>query len=113
MESKCIARYVRISPRKARLVINQVSGRGVEDALTVLDMSPKKAGRIIARVLRSAIANAEDTQNVDVDKLYVKRAFVDGGPITWRVRPRAQGRATPIAKRTSHITVVVDELPPN
>ncbi len=109
MESRCVLRYAKLSPRKARLVVNQVRGLPVSDALAILDLSEKKAGAIIGDTLRSAIANARDTQNVDVDQLVVKRAWVDGGPITWRWRPRAQGRATPIAKRTSHITVVVDE----
>ncbi len=113
MESRSIARYVRISPQKARLAVNMIRGKGVEEALAVLDFTPKKSARIVAKTLRSAIANAEDTQNVDVDKLYVKTIFVDGGPTTGRYRPRAQGRATPIRKRCSHITVVVDEIGEN
>jgi large subunit ribosomal protein L22 len=109
MESRAIARYVRISPRKVRLVADLVRGRKADDALGILDLSHKRAAAILAKTLRSAIANAEDTQHVDVDRLYVKRTFVDEGPTWGRWRPRAQGRATQVLKRTSHITVVVDE----
>ncbi len=109
MESRALARYVHISPQKARLVVDLVRGRGVEEALTILDFTPKKAAEIVAKTLRSAVANAEDTQSVDVDDLYVKRIFVDGGPTSGRYRPRAQGRATAIRKRTSHITVIIDQ----
>jgi large subunit ribosomal protein L22 len=97
-----------VSPQKARLVADMVRGQEVEAALAILDFTPKKSAALIAKILRSAIANAEDQQNVDVDDLYVKTIFVDGGPVSGRFRPRAQGRATPIRKRTSHITIVVD-----
>ncbi|MFT4571356.1 MAG: large subunit ribosomal protein L22 [Hyphomicrobiaceae bacterium] len=108
MEARAIARYTHISPQKARLVVNMVRGQRVEAALAILDFTQKKAAAIVAKTLRSAIANAEDQQSVDVDDLYVKTIFVDGGPTSGRFRPRAQGRATPIRKRTSHITIVVD-----
>jgi large subunit ribosomal protein L22 len=109
MESKAIARYVRITPRKARLVVDLVRGKNVELALEILDVTPKKAARIVAKTLRSAVANAEDRHNADVDRLYVKRAFVDEAPSWSRWSPRAQGRATPIIKRGSHITLVLDQ----
>jgi len=110
MESKAMARYVRITPRKARLVVDLVRGKPVEHALDLLDVMPKKAARIVAKALRSAVANAEDRNtNVDVDRLFVKRAFVDEAPTWMRWSPRAQGRATPIIKRGSHITLVLDE----
>jgi len=109
MECKAKARYARIAPRKARLVIDMVRGKNVDKALGILDLTPKKAARIVAKTLRSAIANAEDTQNVDVDRLYVKTAFVDEGPTWSRWRPRAQGRAFTIEKKSSHITLVLDE----
>ncbi len=109
MESTAKTRFVRISAQKARLVADMIRGRKVGDALNVLDYTPKKAARIIAKTLRSAVANAEDQQNVDVDDLYVKRAFVDEGPTQRRILPRAHGRATRILKRSSHITVIVDE----
>ena len=109
MESRAIIRHVRIAHRKARLVADLVRGKPVDSALVVLDLTMKKAAAILAKTLRSAVANAADTQNVDVDRLYVKTATVDDGPIGYRWRARAQGRSTPIRKRTSHITVVVDE----
>jgi large subunit ribosomal protein L22 len=108
MEVKAIARYQSISPRKCRLVADMVRGQGVEDALAVLDFTPKKAARFVAKTLRSAVANAENNNNLDVDTLFVKTIMVDPGPTSGRFRPRAQGRATAIRKRTSHITVVVD-----
>jgi large subunit ribosomal protein L22 len=86
-----------------------IRGRKVEEALSVLDFTPKKAARIVAKTLRSAVANAEDTKNVDVDELIVTRCWVDEGPTLKRMLPRAQGRATRINKRSSHITVIVDE----
>jgi large subunit ribosomal protein L22 len=104
----------RISPRKARLVADQVRGRGVEDALNLLSLSPKKAAAPIEKLVRSAVANAEQKNenhgaNIDVDNLVVDRITVDEGPSMWRIRPRAQGRATWIQKRSSHITVVLAE----
>lgn len=109
MESRAKTRFVRISAQKARLVADLIRGKPVGDALNVLDYTPKRAARIIAKTLRSAVANAEDQQNVDVDDLYVKRAYVDEGPTQRRMLPRAHGRATRILKRSSHITVIVDE----
>ena len=109
METRASTRFVRISPQKARLVVDMIRGRKVEEALTVLDFTPKKAARIVAKTLRSAVANAEDTKNVDVDELIVTRCWVDEGPTLKRMLPRAQGRATRINKRSSHITVIVDE----
>jgi large subunit ribosomal protein L22 len=108
MEVKAIARYQQISPRKCRLVADMVRGQGVEDALAVLDYTHKKAARFVAKTLRSAVANAENNNNIDVDTLFIKTIMVDPGPTAGRFRPRAQGRATAIRKRTSHITVVVD-----
>ena len=109
MEARASTRYVRVGARKARLVADLIRGRGVGDALNVLDYTPKKAARILAKTLRSAVANAENTSNVDVDELVVKKAWVDEGPTQKRSLPRAQGRATRIFKRTSHLNVVVGE----
>jgi large subunit ribosomal protein L22 len=109
METKAITRHVRMSPRKARLVAGLIRGKQVEEALQILRFTPKKAASILAKTLSSAIANATDTQNVDPDDLYVKRAYIDGGATLKRSMPRAHGRATPIRKRTSHFTVIVDE----
>jgi large subunit ribosomal protein L22 len=86
-----------------------IRGRSVEQALGILEFSAKRAGRMIAKTVKSAVANAENAQNVDVDKLYIARAYVDEGPTLKRFMPRAHGRATPIMKRTSHVTIVVDE----
>ena len=109
MEVKAVTRYVRISPRKARLVTELIKGKPVEEALTILRFVPKKAASLVDKTLRSALANAEQNPNIDVDKLYIKRIFVDGGPTMKRWRARAMGRATKIIKRTSHITVILDE----
>lgn len=109
MEAKAIGRFVHISPQKARLVCDQIRGKRVEDALTVLEFTPKKGAKLVAKVLRSGIANAENNQNLDVDSLFVKRIEVGSGPTLKRFLPRAQGRATPLLKRTSHITIVLDE----
>jgi large subunit ribosomal protein L22 len=109
MEVRAVTRYVRIAPRKARLVTELIKGKPVEEALTMLRFVPKKAARLVDKTLRSAVANAEQNPNIDVDTLYIKRIFVDGGPTMKRWRPRAMGRATKIIKRTSHITVILDE----
>lgn len=109
MEVRSITRQVRMAPRKARLVADLIRGKQVEDALSLLRFSQKKAAHVFAKTLQAAIANATDLQNVDPDVLYVKQATVDGGATFRRFRPRAHGRATPIRKRTSHFTVVVDE----
>jgi len=109
METRAVSRHVRIAPRKVRLVVDMVRGKGVEDALNILQFTPKRAARVVAKTLQSVIANAQNTQRVDVDRLFIKRVYVDGGPTWKRFIPRAQGRATPIRKRTCHVTVVVDE----
>jgi large subunit ribosomal protein L22 len=109
MEARAITRFVRLSPRKARLVADQVRGKPVEEALNILKFVPKRSAAVVAKTLRSAVANAEATQSVDVDRLYVKRITVDDGGMWKRFMPRAMGRATRIRKRLSHITVVVDE----
>lgn len=109
MEAKAVAKYIRISPQKARLVADVVRGKDVESAITTLRFMPKKAAGILRKVLESAIANAEQTETIDVDTLYVKEIQINGGPMLKRFRPRAMGRAGKILKRTSHITVVVDE----
>jgi len=109
METRARTRHVRMSPQKARLVVDLIRGKGVEEAIGVLEFNPRKASRVIAKTLKAAIANAETTQNVDVDALYVKAAFVDAGRTQKRFMPRAHGRATRIVKRSSHVTIVVDE----
>ena len=109
MEARAIRRYAQVSAQKARLVIDLIRGKSVEDALGILEYTPKRSARLVAKTLRSAVANAEHEQRVDVDALYVKKAFVDEGPTAKRFLPRAHGRATPLFRRTSHITIVVDE----
>ncbi|NTW87580.1 MAG: 50S ribosomal protein L22 [Desulfobulbaceae bacterium] len=109
MEAKAVGKYIRISPQKARLVADVVRGMGVDQAITTLRFMPKKGAGIIKKVLESAVANATQDEQADVDNLYVKKIIIDGGPSLKRISPRAQGRATGIIKRTSHITVVLDE----
>jgi len=109
MEAKAVARYIRISPQKARLVADVIRGRNVEDAINTLRFMPKKGARILRKIVESAVANAGQNETIDVDTLYVKRIFIDGGPMLKRMRPRAMGRANRILKRTSHITIVLDE----
>ena len=111
MEARAQSRFMRITAQKARLVVDLIRGKPVERALSLLEYTPKRGARLVAKTLRSAVANAESTQRVDIDQLYVKRAFVDEGPTAKRFLPRAHGRATKVFKRTSHITVVVDERP--
>jgi large subunit ribosomal protein L22 len=110
MEARAVARYIRISPRKVRLVIDLVRGKKVDEALAILEFTPKRAAKVVKKLIQSAVANAEQNPDVDVDNLYIKRIYADDGPTLKRIRPRAVGRAYLIRKRTSHITVILDEL---
>ena len=109
MEAKAIAKTVRITPRKARLVIDLIRGKDVKEAQAILMFTPRAASPIILKVLNSAIANAEHNYNLDTEKLYVKTAFVSEGVTLKRLLPRAKGQGDIISKRTSHITVIVAE----
>ncbi|MBW2036052.1 MAG: 50S ribosomal protein L22 [Deltaproteobacteria bacterium] len=109
METRAIAKYVRISPTKVRKVAEAIKGKSVEDALSVLGFVPQRPARILGKVIRSALANAEQMGNIDVDDLSISRIVVDEGPSLKRFRPRAMGRAGRIIKRTSHITVTLAE----
>lgn len=109
MEARAVGRRIRISPQKARLVADVVRGMDVDKAITTLRFMPKKGASILQKVIESAVANATQDDQIDVDNLYVKQVYIDGGPSFKRIRPRAMGRATGIIKRTSHITVVLDE----
>ncbi len=109
METRASLKYGRISAQKMRLLADAVRGQKVADALTTLKLTPKKAAPMLAKVIRSAAANAADRHGADIDNLKVKNILVDGGPTMKRWTPRAQGRATPIRKRTSHVIVVVDD----
>jgi len=106
------ARFVRVSARKARLVLDQIRGKGVAEALATLEYTPRAAARLVEKVLRSAVANAEHNYQVrNLDDLRVVQAYADGGPVLKRVQPRAMGRAFSIKHRTSHLTIgVSDEL---
>jgi large subunit ribosomal protein L22 len=109
MEAKAKIRYIRVTPRKARLVVDLIRGKRVGDALSVLKFTPNHASKVVEKLLRSAIANAEQKNISDVDRLKVKQAFVDQGPSLKRVMPRAMGRANIIRKRSSHITLVLGD----
>ena len=109
MESKAIAKYQRVSPRKTRLVARNVVGMGVEEALNVLRFTPNKPAGVLYGVVKSALANASQLGGVDVDAMVIKEIVVNEGPAWKRFMPRAQGRATKIHKRTSHVTVILAE----
>ena len=114
MEVRAQLNNYRVSAQKARLLADQIRGKGVEDALNILSVSTKRFARPLEKLVRSAVSNAEgknETQKagLDVDNLIVHRVTVDEGPSMWRIRPRAQGRAAWIQKRTSHITVILAE----
>ena len=103
------AKFVRVSPRKAGDMANLIRGKKVSEAKAILMLSPRNAAKLVGKVLDSAVANAENNNNLNADDLYVVQAYVNGGPTIKRFRPRAMGRAARIRKRTSHITVSVDE----
>lgn len=109
MEVKAVARFVRLSPQKGRLVADQVRNLPVGKALELLQFSPRRASAVIRKVLESAIANAEHNEGADIDELRVSQIMVDEGPVMKRWLPRAKGRATPLIKPTSHITVGVSD----
>ena len=109
MEARAVARYVRVSPRKARLVVDLIRGKSIDDARAILRFSPRAAAEIVEKVLNSAVANAERNLHVKSDDLIVGSTFVDEGPTLKRIQPRAMGRAFRINKRTSHITVIVTQ----
>ncbi len=114
MAARALQRHIRQSPRKMRLVVNEIRGKDVNEAYALLKFSKKRAAKQIEKVLRSAVANAEQDalQNndaFDVDRLFVKQATVNGGPTLWRYRAAALGRAAPIRKRTSHVEIHLAE----
>ena len=107
MEAKATAKYERVSPRKARLVVDQVRGKDIARAREILRFSERAISEVVEKVLNSAVANAENNHHMRSNNLVVKAAFVDEGPTLKRIRPRAKGSASRIRKRTSHITVIV------
>jgi len=109
MESRAILRYARITPRKARRVVDLVKGKSAGDALLYLRFMPYRGARIVEKVLESAMANAEQKKAVSPESMKIVNAFVDQGPATKKLEPRAMGRANFIKKRTSHITLVLSE----
>ncbi|WP_314666872.1 50S ribosomal protein L22 [uncultured Selenomonas sp.] len=108
-EVKATAKYIRIAPRKVRIVMNLVRGKSVNDALAILKFTPKVGADAVEKVLHSAIANAENNFDMDRDRLFISSAFVDQGPTLKRIHPRSRGQAFKILKHTSHITVAVNE----
>jgi large subunit ribosomal protein L22 len=107
IEVSAILKGVRISPQKARLVVDMIRGKKVDNALNILNFSPKKGAEIIKKVVESAIANAEHNNGADIDELKIKTIYVDKGSVLKRIRARAKGRAGKITKPTCHITVTV------
>ena len=109
MEAKAIARYIRIAPRKVRIVVDLIRGKSVGEAIAILKFTPKVGSEVVEKVLKSAIANAEHNYDMNVDNLFVSEAFVDQGPTLKRIHPRSRGQAFKILKRSSHVTVAVKE----
>lgn len=109
MEAKAYLRYARIAPRKVQIVLDLIRNQPVDKAMAILKHTPKAASEQLEKLLKSAIANAENNFNMSKEALYVSECFVSPGPILKRIRPRAQGRAFRVLKRTSHITLAVKE----
>lgn len=109
MEAKAVAKYIRITPRKIRIVMNLIRGKNVAEAFAILKFTPKVGAEVIEKVLKSAVANAENNFDMNVDNLYVAAAYADQGPTLKRIHPRSRGQAFKILKRSSHVTVVVKE----
>lgn len=107
MQAKAVAKYVRVSPRKARIVVDKIRGKEVLDAQDILRFNERAISEVVSKVVASAAANAEHKYGVRPESLVIKEAYVDEGPTMKRYRPRAKGSASPIMKRTSHITVIV------
>lgn len=109
MEAKACAKHIRISPRKARQVVDLVRGKNIDEAYAILQFTPHKGSDIVKEVIKSAVANAEHNYEMDTEALFISSAFVDQGPSLKRYKPRSHGRADGIKKRTSHITIMVSE----
>lgn len=109
MEARAYLRYARISPRKVQIVLDLIRNQPADKAMAILKHTPKAAAELLEKLLKSAIANAENNHNMDKTKLYVAECFACPGPIMKRIRPRAQGRAFRVLKRSSHITLVLKE----
>ena len=107
MQAKAVAKFVRVSPRKARIVVDKIRGKEVVDALDILRFNERAISEVVSKVVASAASNAESKYGVRQESLFIKEAYVDEGPTMKRYRPRAKGSASPIMKRTSHITIIV------
>ena len=109
MEARAIAKHVRIAPRKIRIVADLVRGKNVSEAMAILKFTPKVGSKVVEKVIRSAAANAEHNNDMNVDALYISEIFVDQDSTTKRIHPRSRGQAFKILKKSSHVTVVVKE----
>ena len=109
MEVKAVSKYVRISPRKVHIMIGAVKGKPTETALEILKFMPQKAAAIVEKIIRSAVSNADQHPDIDIDSLVIRNIIADQGPTLKRFKARARGRGTRILKRTSHITVILAE----
>ena len=109
MEAKAVAKNIRIAPRKVRVVIDLIRGKNVGEAFAILKYTPKVGTEVVEKVLKSAVANAENNLDLNFDNLYVSAVYVDQGPTMKRIHPRSRGQAFKILKRSSHVTVVVQE----
>lgn len=109
MEARAVAKNIRIAPRKVRIVVDLIRGKNVNEALAILKYTPKVGTEVVEKVLKSAVANAENNLDLNVDNLYVAAVCVDQGPAMKRIHPRSRGQAFKILKRSSHVTVVVKE----
>jgi large subunit ribosomal protein L22 len=109
MEARAYLKYARISPRKVQIVLDLIRGKHADMAVAILKHTPKAASEPLEKLLKSAMANAENNHSMDIKNLYVAECFVDPGPTMKRIRPRAHGRAFRILKRSSHITMVLKE----
>ena len=112
-QAKAVAKFVRIAPRKVRIVIDLIRGKDIADAFAILKFTPKRGSKLIEKVLKSAVANAENNFDMDSNNLYVAACYVDQGPTLKRIQPRSRGQAFSILKRSSHITVIVKEKETN
>ena len=109
MEAKAVPKYIRIAPRKIRVVMDLIRGKNIGEAFAILKYTPKVGADVIEKVLKSAVANAEHNNDMNVDNLFISAAYVDQGPTLKRIHPRSRGQAFKILKRSSHVTVVVKE----
>jgi large subunit ribosomal protein L22 len=109
MKVRAIAKYIRVSPRKIRLLMKEIRGKKVQEALNLLTFTPQRGAPIVRKLINSALANASQYPDIDVDNLFIKHIYADEGPTLKRFRPRAMGRATRIRRRSSHLTVILDE----